>query len=110
MTTPDLLAYASEFRFKLYPEGHEFWDVADMAVIVAWRGPDDRWAVLDGGWCYDAAGQREYESIPGYREAEFKARFRFDRDEAVRIAREVVVPKLRALWDARLARKQAGAS
>lgn len=80
-----------------------------MAVTVAWRR-GERWAVLERGFCYDADGNREYESIPSEREDEFKARFRFDRDEAIRIAREVVVPKLRALWDARLARKQAGAS
>lgn len=109
MATPDLLTYASEFRFRVYPDGHEFWDIADMAVTVAWRR-GGRWAVLERGFCYDADGNREYESIPSEREDEFKARFRFDRDEAIRIACEVVVPKLRALWDARLARKQTGAS
>ncbi len=104
----DLLDYASEFRFKLYPEGHEFWDVADLDVLVAWRSTD-RWAVIHNGFCYDVDGYREYESIPSDRQDEFRSRYRFDRDEAVRIAREVVVPKLRAIWDQRLARKQATA-
>jgi len=102
----DLLDFASEFRFRLYPEGHEFWDIADMAVTVAWRG-GDRWAVCERGFCWDATGYSEYESIPSDREDEFKARYRFDRDEAVRIAREVVVPRLRAVWDERLTRKAA---
>ena len=101
----ELLAYASEFRFKLYPEGHEYVDIATTAITVAWRG-DNRWAVSEGGFCYDALGHREYESIPTEREAEFLARFRFSRDEAVRIAREVVVPQRRAVYDRLVKRQQ----
>lgn len=103
MSDPALLGYASEFRFKLYPEGHKFWDIAEMAVTVEWRGAD-RWAVKFNGFCYDVDGLKEYESIPSEREDEFKARFRFSRGEAVRVAREVVIPAERALWDARLRR------
>jgi hypothetical protein len=101
--TADLLDFASEFRFKLYPDGHHYVDVAELAVTVQWRG-DNRWAVCDSGWCYDADGNRTYESSPSERTDEFKVRFRFSRDEAVHIAREVVVPALRALWDERTAR------
>lgn len=103
----ELLEHASEFRFKLYPEGHEFWDVAQEAVTVEWRGPGDRWAVCDGGFCFDVDGHREHESIPSEREDEFKARVRFPRDEAVRIAREVVVPQRRARYDRLVARNRA---
>lgn len=102
----DLLDAASEFRFKLYPEGHQYVDVAQQAVTVAWRG-EDRWAVCDGGFCYDANGSREYESIPSEREEEVLARFRFDRDEAVRIAREVAVPQRRAVYDRLVKRSEA---
>lgn len=98
----DLLDYATQFRFRLYPEGHRFVDVAEYAVTVEWRG-GDRWAVMERVFCYDATGTAEYESIPSDRTDEFKARFRFSRDEAIRIAREVVVPQLRAEWDRRLA-------
>lgn len=102
----DLLAHATEFRFLLYPEGHEFWDIAEQAVMVEWRG-EDRWAVKTRhSWCVDADGAREHESIPS-RTDEFKDRFRFTRDEAIRIAREVAVPRERARWDALLARRAA---
>ena len=47
MDPVDLLGHATEFQFKLYPEGHEYWDIAHLAVTVAWRGPGDRWAVLE---------------------------------------------------------------
>lgn len=96
-----LLDHATEFQFKLYPDGHEFWDIAEMAITVVWRGPGDRWAVMERGWCYDAQGSREYESIPSDRSDEFKDRFRFTRDEAVRLAIEVAVPQRRAAWDKR---------
>lgn len=104
----DLLAHATRFRFLLYPEGHEYWDTALMEVTVEWRG-DDRWAVLSRGFCFDAVGTNGYESIPSERKDEFLARFRFTRDEAVRIAREVVVPKLRAIWESRFERRSSDA-
>lgn len=113
ITIPDeatLLAHATEFRFPLYPEGHEHWDIAELAVTVEWRG-EDKWAVVvRHSWCVDANGERKYESIPSDREDEFKARFRFARDEAIRIACDVAVPKERARWDALLARKARAAS
>lgn len=102
---PDgLLDHATTFRFLLYPEGHEFWDIADQDVTIEWRGADS-WAVLVRGSCVDAEGKREYEPNPSSRDDDFKTRFRFTRDEAIRIAREVAVPAERARWDARLARK-----
>jgi len=72
---------------------------------LCWSGAGDRWAVLERSWCFDAAGSAEYESIPSDRSDEFKARFRHSRDEAVRLALDVVVPKARAKWDAQLARR-----
>ncbi len=103
-TTPNLIDYATEFQFPIYPEGHEFWDIAAETVTVAKRG-DGRWAVLSRSFCYDADGNAEYESIPSERTDEFKHRFRFDLDAAVRLAREVVVPKERARWERLLARR-----
>jgi hypothetical protein len=101
----DILAAANAFRFPLYPEGHEYWDIAEEAVAVEWRG-GDRWAVKYRLWCYDTNGEQEYESIPSSRSDEFKQRFRHTRDEAIRVATEIVVPAERACWDARLARKR----
>lgn len=100
----DLLAHATAFRIPIYPEGHQFPDIAAQAVTVEWRG-DDCWAVIVQGSCFDARGRREYEPSPSSRGPDFLARFRFTRDEAIRIAREVVVPNERQRWEKLLARK-----
>lgn len=102
VTPDDLINYATEFQFPVFPEGHESWDIAAETVTVAKRG-DDRWAVLTRGFCHDVDGNGEYESIPSERTDEFKQRFRHDLDTAVRIAREVVAPAVREEWEARLA-------
>lgn len=97
----DLASHAIEYRFPLYPEGHENSDIADQAVLVSLRGPD-RWGVRYRVWCYTADGKRTHEPIPSERDDEFKNVYRFPLAEAVRIAVEVVVPAERARWDARL--------
>jgi hypothetical protein len=102
--TASLIDYATEFQFPIYPEGHEFWDIAAVTVTVAKRG-DDRWAVLSRSFCHDADGKPEYEHIPSERSDEFKQRFRFDLDSAVRLAVEVVVPRERARWERLLAKR-----
>lgn len=101
----DLINYATEFQFPVFPEGHEFWDIAAQTVTVAKRG-DNRWAVLTRGFCHDVDGHPEYESIPSERSDEFKQRFRHDLDAAVRLARDVVAPSVRAEWEERLARRR----
>ncbi len=105
MDDQELLEAATEFAFPVYPDGHEFVDVAALRVFVVWRSPG-LWAVTDGsgGSCFDAAGVREHELLPSNRDDDFLARFRFDRAEAVRVATEVVVPAVRAVWDRRVAR------
>lgn len=104
-TTPaPLIDYATEFQFPVFPEGHEYWDIAAETVKVVKRG-DGRWAVLDRTHCYDADGNPEYESIPSERTDEFKQRFRHDLATAVRLAREVVVPLERERWERLLARR-----
>lgn len=60
---------------------------------------------MDRLHCYDADGNPEYEQIPSERTDEFKQRYRHDLDTAVRLAREVVVPKERARWERMLARR-----
>lgn len=103
----DLMEFVTEFQFPVFQEGHECWDIAAETVTVAKRG-DDRWAVLSRSFCYDADGNAEYESIPSERTDEFKARFRFSRDKAIRVARDVVLPKERARWDRLLAKRVSG--
>lgn len=106
MSPDELLTHATAFRFLLYPDGHKYWDVAAEDVRIELRG-GGRWAVLVRGFCVDTNGNMEYEPIPSERDDAFRARNRFSLDEAVRLAREVVVPAQRALWDARLAAKEA---
>lgn len=103
--TEDLIKFATEFQFPVFPEGHEYWDIAAETVTVAKRG-DNQWAVLTRSHCYDVDGNAEYERIPSERTDEFKARFRHDLDTAVRLAREVVVPMERDRWELILARRR----
>lgn len=100
----DLLDHATEFQFLLFPEGHEYFDIAELSVSVEWRGPDS-WAVKARGSCRDVDGVAEWEPQPSGRTDEFKRRFRFSRDEAVRIARDVIVPAERQRWECLLAAK-----
>lgn len=89
-----LLDYATEFAFRVFPDGCEYDDLAMEAVTVTRRGPD-RWAVLIRGRCFDADGHGTYEHIPSERTDEFLERYRHSRDDAVRIAREIVAPAWR---------------
>lgn len=61
-------------------------------VQVEYRG-GGRWAVCRWKRCLDAAGDWDYESIPGEREDEWLATHRFDLETALRLAR-VAAPKL----------------
>lgn len=62
---------------------------ADLFTLRVEERSKDRWAVLRGGFCYDADGKQEYESIPSERADEFKGRFRFDLDTALEIAKRI---------------------
>lgn len=62
---------------------------ADLFTLSIEERATGRWAVLRGGFCYDAEGNREYESIPSERADEFKARFRHSLEDALEIARKV---------------------
>jgi hypothetical protein len=96
-----LIEYVTRLRFLLYPEGHEYVDIAALEVTVEWRGGRG-WAVCSRGFCFDAAGHREHEPLSTGRTDEFLDRYRFTRSEAIRVAREVVVPQERARWDKQL--------
>ena len=87
MTTPDLLAHATEFAFL--PEGASFGDreVQYFTVTVARRSAD-KWAVLWMNQCWNKKTQSwEYESLPSSRTTKFLREARFSLDEAVKVAR-----------------------
>lgn len=64
-------------------------------IFVTKRGPNS-WAVRNGyGWTYDATGRRAVETQTTNRTDAYLRQHRFTRDEAIRVARDVVLPKLR---------------
>jgi hypothetical protein len=77
---------ATRFAVSCLRSGHE--DEYLFSVNLEERSPG-RWAVVRHGFCYDADGNAEYESIPSERADEFKERFRFDLDTAHKIAQRV---------------------
>lgn len=71
----DLLALATEFR------------IPGSRISVQWRGKQD-WCVFEGGTVLNKAGDWEYEPLPSSRSEDFVAHTRFDRDTAIRLAKE----------------------
>lgn len=47
------------------------------------------WAVTDGAFCYDANGDAEYEPIPSERDGEWRAKYRFDQETAITLAKRI---------------------
>jgi hypothetical protein len=74
------------YEVSCVPEGHP--DRSLWSLTVEVRSPG-RWAVLSRGFCYDADGEREYESIPSERADEFRARFRHSLDDALALAKRI---------------------
>lgn len=70
-----LLDLATEFR------------IPGSRISVQWRGKHD-WCVFEGGTVLNKAGDWEYEPLPSSRSEEFTAHTRFDRDTAIRLAKE----------------------
>jgi hypothetical protein len=63
------------------PEAYTF------GITVAWRS-GDRWAVIRHGRCLGADGEWDYEPRPSSREDDWLEAHRFDRETALRLARE----------------------
>ena len=59
-----------------------------FTIKVSWRGRD-RWAVMHHGWCFDADGNKDYESIPSERRDDWLERHRFDLDTALALAKRI---------------------
>lgn len=76
---------ATTYTVSCLPEGHD--DLYVWAVFVEFTGRG--WAVRRMKRCYDIDGEWDWESIPSERTEEWLARFRFDLDTALDIARRV---------------------
>lgn len=75
----DLLNMATEFTVGVSRTG---------PIRVQSRG--HRWAIVNGGSIYSRDGTWEYEPLPSNREDDFLDRCRYERDEAIHIARTLV--------------------
>lgn len=76
---------AVTYVVSCFPEGYEDADVWDLRVEYRGIG---LWAVCHFHMCLDAEGKMEYEPSPSNRTDEYKDRFRFTFQEAVRIAKK----------------------
>lgn len=83
-------------EYVLDPGGEDDADSGLFAVSVAWRGPGDRWAVIQGAYrsghlpCFDAKGKMDYESSPSNRTDKWKRTHRFPLGEAMRLGERVL--------------------
>lgn len=82
---PEVHVRATKYVVSCLPDGNPDEDV--WGLTVEERSPG-RWAVLSRGFCFDVNGDREYEANVTGRTAEFRVRFRFDFETAMRLARE----------------------
>lgn len=67
---------------------HDHIDAPYFTLQVEYRG-DGRWAVTRHGYCYNAAGEPDYEPIPSSREDEWLTEFRMSLGDALNVARRV---------------------
>jgi hypothetical protein len=84
--TPDPTVRPVKYAVSCVPEGNV--NARHFTVWVEDRGRG-LWAVTDGAFCYDANGDAEYEPIPSEREDEWRAKYRFDLDTALALAKRV---------------------
>lgn len=75
----------TEYSISLLPPDHL--DAGHFTLTVAWRG-NDRWAILDGPFCLNAAGGWDYELRPSEREDDWLDSHRFDLDTALDLAKK----------------------
>lgn len=87
-----LIDIATTFTICAHPNPASI-NYYSYAIEVTDRG-DGRWAVCRMKRCLDADGEWDYEPIPSERTDEWLATHRFDRDTAIRLAREAA-PKVK---------------
>jgi hypothetical protein len=86
MSTPPTTQWPTKFVVSCLDEDDP--NHRHLSLRVEWRGPG-QWMVGDGFGCLDIDGNWSHEPLPSEREAEWKARHRFDLETALRIAHEI---------------------
>lgn len=84
--TTEAVARATEYAVSCLPLDHP--EAYLFTIKVSWRGRD-QWAVMHHGWCFDADGNKDYESIPSERRDDWLERHRFDLDTALALAKRI---------------------
>lgn len=83
---PEPVAIATRYEVSCLPEDHD--ERSYMSVSVEYRG-HGKWAASRMKRCYDIDGNPDWEPTPSSREDEWLARFRFDLDTALAVAKKV---------------------
>lgn len=77
----------TRYAVSCLPQDHP--DARYLTVLVEHRR-HDRWCVSDGfGYCYSLDGHRAYERLPSNREDDWRARYYFDLDTALALAKKI---------------------
>lgn len=91
MTIPEPEVMVTQYVVSCLPDGYLERDL--WSITVEYRGRE-KWAVKRLSYCYDANGERSYESIPSERRDEWLAQYRHNLDDALALAKRLA-PTLR---------------
>jgi hypothetical protein len=83
---PIPIARVTEYTVSCLPDDHNL--ASHLSLLVVERSPG-RWAVLRNGFCYNAAGEKEYERSGTDRTPEFLEKFRHSRKAALALAKRI---------------------
>jgi hypothetical protein len=86
ITIPEPVARVTEYTVSCLPQDHEL--ALHLSLLVVERSLG-RWAVLRNGFCYNAAGEKEYERSGTDRTPEFLEKFRHSRKAALALAKRI---------------------
>lgn len=86
MTAPIPIARVTEYTVSCLPQEHQL--APHLSLLVVERSPG-RWAVLRNGYCYNAAGEKEYERSGTDRAPEFLEEFRHGKKAALALAKRI---------------------
>lgn len=86
MTAAEAVARITEYTVSCLPQDHQL--AVHLSLLVVERSPG-RWAVLRNGYCYNAAGEKEYERSGTERTPGFLEDFRHSRKAALALAKRI---------------------
>jgi hypothetical protein len=86
MTALAATARVTEYTVSCLPQEHQLAPHLSLLVVERSSG---RWAVLRNGYCYNAAGEKEYERSGTNREPEFLEEFRHSKKAALALAKRI---------------------